>query len=137
MGLRKKGESSCCCSWIRGHIVNSLWLVPWLHHASLHGIVMDISFMHLSFVISMYCICISHRILIHLHLACFCSANCMHSISTVHMNDPCIFLFKKKNKTKPTDKSKSNNLKPSIGSTKKLKRKSIGGLAKVNFSTAL
>ncbi|XP_027339072.1 sister chromatid cohesion protein PDS5 homolog A-A [Abrus precatorius] len=31
---------------------------------------------------------------------------------------------------KPTDNSKSDNLKSSIGSTKKMKRKSIGGLAK-------
>ncbi|KAL2603500.1 hypothetical protein GLYMA_09G014600v4 [Glycine max] len=38
--------------------------------------------------------------------------------------------MKSPDNTKPTDKSKNNNLKSSIGSAKKLKRKSIGGLAK-------
>ena len=72
-------------------------------NAYLHGIIMDISFLHLSFVISMHCICISHCIVIHLHLACFCSANCIHSIFIIHMlcslmHDPCIFLGKTKKK---------------------------------------
>ena len=80
-------------------------------NAYLHGIIMDISFLHLSFVISMHCICISHCIVIHLHLACFCSANCMHSISIVRMHDPCIFLCKKKkNKAKKTNKRKSHHI---------------------------
>ncbi|KAK7412751.1 hypothetical protein VNO78_04347 [Psophocarpus tetragonolobus] len=38
--------------------------------------------------------------------------------------------MKSADNSKPTDKSKSNNFKSSSGSTKKLKRKSIGGLAK-------
>jgi len=52
-----------------------------------------------------------HCIIIHLHLAWFCSANCIHSIFIVHMlcsliHDPCIFLCKKKHKTKRKDKKK-------------------------------
>jgi len=54
----------------------------------------------------MHCICISHCIVIPLYLACFCSANCIHSISTVRMHDPCNFLCKK-NKKKEKNKRKS------------------------------
>ena len=58
---------------------------PWSHHASRHGIIMDISLLHLSFIIFMHCICISHCIVIHIHLACFCSANCIHYVIIVRM----------------------------------------------------
>jgi len=43
---------------------------------------MDISFLHLSFIIFMHSFCINHCIIIHLHLACFCSANCIHVMFT-------------------------------------------------------
>jgi len=102
-------------SWIRGTIANSLWDVSWLHHASLHGIIMDISFLHLSFIIFMHCICINHCIIIHLHLACFCSVNCIHSIFIICMHNhdtkllmPCI--FQKKNQTKKQKKKKKKCL---------------------------
>jgi len=39
----------------------------------------------------MHCICISHCIVIHIHLACFCSVNCIHSAIIVHML--CIILL--------------------------------------------
>lgn len=44
-------------------------------------------------------------------------------------------LLQSPDNSKPTSKSKSGNFKSSTGSAKKQKRKSIGGLAKVNFST--
>jgi len=47
------------------------------------------------------------------------------------------FLLQSPDNSKPTDKSKSEKFKSSTGSAKKLKRKSIGGLAKVNFSTSI
>ena len=93
-----------------GHMANSLCLVPLSHHASLHGIIMDISFLHLSFIIFMHCICMSHCIIIHLHLAWFCSANYIHSIFTIRMlcslvHYPCIFLCEIKNKKRTKRKS--------------------------------
>ena len=59
----------------------------------------------------MHCICINHCIIIHLHLECFCSANCIYFISIVRMlcsliHDPCSFLYKKK-KTKQKKEGKN------------------------------
>jgi len=76
---------------------------------------MDISFLHLSFIISMNCICMSHCTIIHLHLACFGSTNYIHSIFIVRMlcslmHDPCIFLCKK-NKKKRTERKSQWSLK--------------------------
>ena len=79
-----------------GHIANSLWHVPWLHHASLYGIVMGISFLHLSY--SCIAFCMSHCIIMHLPLTCFL----FYKLHTFYfhcshvMHDPCIFLCKTK-----------------------------------------
>ena len=77
---------------------------------------MDISFLHLSFIIFMHCICISHCIIIHLHLTCFCSTNCIHSIFIVCMlcslmHDLCIFFCKNKKQTKKKERTKRKNKK--------------------------
>jgi len=75
---------------------------------------MDISFLHLSFIIFMHCICISHCVIIHLHLACFCFANYIDYIfivrvlcSLMHDLDTQLLMsciFQKKNKHKKIKK---------------------------------
>ena len=64
-----------------------------------------------------HCICINHYIIIRLHLACFCSANCIYSTSIIRMScslmrGPCIFLCKnKKRKEKKGNKKNKKKTK--------------------------
>jgi len=82
----------------QGHIENSLWHIPWLHHASFHGIIINISFLHLSIIIFMH-----HIFALHHHAYAF---NILFILQTAYllfscslMHDPCIFLCKTKKVT--------------------------------------